>query len=98
MPRARPGLIVVVSSIGDIGGMLRHSLYAHDDDRDATRPGSDVSGGGALLPTAAREVRLDEVIRALRTTGHLMGYNATAAAWQGVGHAATGKIMLDAAE
>lgn len=43
-------------------------------------------------------VGLNKSLKGLIESQHMFGYDATAAAWVGVGYAATGKIMLDAAE
>ena len=45
-----------------------------------------------------QEVRIEEALRALLVAGHLHAYNATAAEWQGIGHATGGKVMVDAGE
>lgn len=50
------------------------------------------------LGGADAKVYLDPVLNSLLAAGHLHGYDATAGLWVGVGHAATGKVMLDAAE
>ncbi len=42
--------------------------------------------------------RLHETLKGPLLLEHLHAWNATAEAWQGIGHAAGGKLMVDASE